>query len=260
LTSGGNGQRALFQAIPHQRISELVSEKILELIRAGELKAGDRLPSEHELVRQLGVGRTSVREALQRLKAVGVVTVERGRGAFVSQLSAADAHADFLRWSVVHQFAAQDLMESRMALEQMAAAAAAVRGTAEQIAAIENFHISHLSAAERGDLAAVIEADTAFHQAILTASDNPMLERQCAMVTPELVEFREQAYQIPGAPQRASEYHGAIVEAIKLRDSGAARAAMIDHMFWIYQMVDEVVAENSPSEPRHRMVPRAGLG
>lgn len=255
-----NAQRALFEAIPHQRVSELVSEKLIELIRAGQLNAGDRLPSEHELVRQLGVGRTSVREALQRLEAIGVVTIERGRGAFVAEPSAADAHASFLRWSVVHQFAAQDLMESRMALEQMAAAAAAVRGTDEQIAAIEQAHLDHIAAADRGDLTAVIDADTAFHRAVLTASDNPMLERQCAMVTPELIEFREQAYQIPGSPQRASDYHGAIVEAIKRRDVAAARVAMIDHMFWIYQMVDEAVAESSPAEPRHRMVPRAGLG
>src|SRR5689334_581144 len=71
-------------SLPNARrpVPELVEERVLELLRSGELSVGDRLPNEPELARLLGVGRSSVRTGLQKLQNLGVVEVNRGRGWF----------------------------------------------------------------------------------------------------------------------------------------------------------------------------------
>src|SRR5262249_13254126 len=95
--------------IAQRRLPELIAEQIVGVIRNTPLQPGDRLPPEVELARQVGVGRTSVREALQKLQTLGIVEVIRGRGVFVSEPSVDDGHQAFTRWSTEGLFAIEEL-------------------------------------------------------------------------------------------------------------------------------------------------------
>jgi GntR family transcriptional regulator, transcriptional repressor for pyruvate dehydrogenase complex len=253
--------RPALEAIPPRRVSELVAEKLVEAIRNGMLGEGDRLPSEHELVRQLGVGRTSVREGLQKLEALGIITVQHGRGAYVARPDVEHARSTFARWTVEHRFAIEELVESRMALESVAAAAAAVRGSDEAIAAIEEAHFDHVAAGRGNDLGDIIQTDLAFHQAVMSAGGNVLIAKQTDMLLPELFEFRRRTHALPGNPDRSAHGHAAIVDAIKQRDAARARLAMVDHLFWLYQMVETAAADSGQEGgSTSNLIPREALG
>ena len=107
-------------------IPDLVADRVLELVRAGVIPPGDRLPTEPELARRFRVARSSVRSGLQRLQAQGVVEVNRGRGWFVSASSSRDAAELMQERMAAREFDIRDVMEVRIALEGAAAGLAAV--------------------------------------------------------------------------------------------------------------------------------------
>src|SRR5574342_711822 len=121
-------------------LSQVVLEQLMEQIRSGSLRPGDRLPTEHELARALDVGRSSVREALRGLIAFGLIETKAGRGAVVTQqarspLAHVRSSAHLLER--VQKTALLDLLEVRECLEGQAAELAAQRATAEDVATIE---------------------------------------------------------------------------------------------------------------------------
>ena len=84
-----------------ERVSDVIAERLAAAIRDGTLQPGDRLPTEAELAREFQVGRTSVREGLQKLRAHGLIESRKGLGAFVTTPPASDPLADFARWTAV---------------------------------------------------------------------------------------------------------------------------------------------------------------
>lgn len=159
-----------------RRSSRTLAEEAVEAlsapIHAGHLKPGDKLPTESEIVRQLGVSRTVVREAISRLQASGLVETRHGIGTFVTQPP--EHPVSIPLTSVTTALDAVSLLEVRIALEVEAAILAAQRRTPEQLDALREA-LDHLIALEKdADLAPqdAIDADYAFHQAIALATGN----------------------------------------------------------------------------------------
>lgn len=96
-----------------ERVSDVIAQRLSAAIRDGLLKPGDRLPTEAELAREFQVGRTSVREGLQKLRAHGLIETRKGLGAFVI-----DPLADFARWTAGDPatIAARDPVAARAAM------------------------------------------------------------------------------------------------------------------------------------------------
>ena len=92
-----NGQRSL-QILPRERLIDRAAEAIKDHILTNELKGGDRLPSELELARSLGVSRNVVRQAVSSLEMLGVVSVARGRGIYVADLADTDVFRQLAAW------------------------------------------------------------------------------------------------------------------------------------------------------------------
>jgi GntR family transcriptional repressor for pyruvate dehydrogenase complex len=239
------------------RISDVVAERIEALIRDGSLKPGDRLPTEHELARQLGVGRTSVREGLGRLRALGLVEVRKGLGAYVIEPPAGDPLAEFARWTAEGAPRIEGLAEARIALEALAAALAAGRATPEDVERIEAGHRAHAEAAEGGEVAALVHTDEAFHDAIMYASCNPTVRRLYDVLIAELTDFRRGTLALPWAPARSVRGHEAILRSIRAGDSAAARAAMVEHLWVLYTEVGQT-APGGPDELA--LAPREAFG
>ncbi|MBV9680185.1 MAG: FadR family transcriptional regulator [Solirubrobacterales bacterium] len=233
-----------FAPVATERVSDVIAERLARAIRDGELRPGDRLPTEQELADDFQVGRTSVREGLQKLRAFGLIETRKGLGAFVSQAAPADPLADFARWTAADPRAIVDLVEARFALEGLAAALAAVRATPDQIEVIERHNLEHAEAGKRRDVQAVVDTDEAFHTAIMAAARNRFLERMYHLLIAELTDFRRKTLALPWAAARSATGHGKILKAIRERDAPAAKQAMTDHLFVLYTEIHE----NAPGD------------
>lgn len=235
----GRGSEFTFAPVTTERVSDVIAERLAQAIREGEFSPGDRLPTEQELAADFQVGRTSVREGLQKLRAYGLIESRKGLGAFVSQPQPLDPLADFARWIAANPRAIEELVEARFALEALAAALAALRAGPEEIPVLERHHLDHVAAAKGNDLAAVIRTDEAFHTAIMTTGRNQFLQRMYHLLIAELTDFRRKTLALPWAAARSAKGHGVILEAIRNGDAAAARHAMIDHLFVLYTEIHE---------------------
>jgi GntR family transcriptional repressor for pyruvate dehydrogenase complex len=236
--------------VASRRLSDAIAEQLTRAIRSAGLAPGARLPTEHELARQLGVGRTTVREGLQKLQAVGLIEVRKGSGAYVADPRASDPVAAFASWSRAGGAAAETFAEVRLGLETYAAALAALRA---QDAAVEELRLLHEAhaGADPDDLAVLVATDEAFHEAVLEASGNDALARVYALLIVELTDFRRRTLALPWSHRRSAAGHAAVVEAITEHDPQRARRAMLDHLWPLYEEI-HAAGESSDIVPLPR--------
>jgi GntR family transcriptional regulator, transcriptional repressor for pyruvate dehydrogenase complex len=215
-------------------VPELVEERVLEMVRSGELSCGDRLPNEPELARLFGVARSSVRTGLQRLQRIGVVEVNRGRGWFVSGEPDSPTTERMRDRVVEHEFDLLDVLETRIALEAEAAALAAARATPGQLDQIAKLCRSHQDVAT-DDQEALLETDEAFHAAIVEASGNRHLQAMYSTIPQLIADFRRDLYSSPELHDRSGIDHNQIVVQIRRRDEVGARLTMTSHLMCTYK-------------------------
>jgi DNA-binding FadR family transcriptional regulator len=235
-------------AASRKSVPELVEERVLELVRSGELSRGDRLPNEPELARLFGVARSSVRTGLQRLQGIGVVEVNRGRGWFVSGEPRPDAGERMLDRIVELEFDLLDVLETRIALEAEAAALAAARATPGDLDRIAKLGRSHQDVAP-DDREALLETDEAFHAAIVEASGNRHLQAMYSAVPPRIADFRRSLYGSPELHDRSGIDHNQIVVQIRRRDEVGARLTMTSHLMCVYKAAHR---EHAPVDGEQR--------
>lgn len=221
-----------YTPIQTERIYEQIVAQIKQQIESGELKIGDKLPTERELTEQFKVSRTAVREAVQALREKGVVEVHPGRGTFITNTifkSASESFELMMKMSGIDRDSFTDLFELRKILEPELAALAAERRTDEDIetmkAAVEAMDDS------LDDMEAYIMTDGIFHQAIAKATKNKLIASLLDPIMDILTEQREKNF-LAGvqSPQRAQNYHREILDAIARCQPNAARKAMKSHL------------------------------
>lgn len=216
--------------MPGAQLSDQVAEALTAEIRGGRLTPGDKLPSEAVLVEQFAVSRSVVREALSRLKSLGLVDSRQGSGVFVKKAGFSPLNFD-ARFAESKQAVLQ-MVEVRRALEAEVAALAAQRRTATDIRRIRQA-IAALDKAVRagGD---GVEEDVNYHRAIAEAARNPFL----IGTLDYLHQFLRGATRVTRANEaRRGDFmeqvraeHEAIVAAIEAGDATKARQAAARHM------------------------------
>lgn len=222
---------ATFQFLPPAaRLSDRVAEALETEIRAGRLEAGLKLPTEAALAGQFGVSRTSVREAVSRLKSLGLVVSRQGSGLYVLDAGMAPLHFDTRHAG--SQAAVVQMVEVRRALEAEVAGLAAERRDAAGMARIRRA-IDTLAAAVAAGSDGVAE-DLAFHRSIADAADNPFLIDTLNYLRQYLkgatrVTRANEARRLDFAAEVAAE-HRDIVDAIDAGDAALARLAAASHM------------------------------
>jgi DNA-binding FadR family transcriptional regulator len=153
------------------RLSSTVVEQFEGLIESGEWPVGSRIPPEQHLVEQLGVGRSTVREAVRALEHAGLLEPRRGDGTYVRAQHGLSA-ALMRRTKVAN---AVEVLEVRDSIERHAARAAATRRTRADLEQITTALAERHAARERGDEEAFLAADKEFHTAIIAATHNSVL-------------------------------------------------------------------------------------
>ncbi|CAA9474720.1 MAG: Transcriptional regulator, GntR family [uncultured Solirubrobacteraceae bacterium] len=264
MTDNGAAIRVLanehtFEPVATPRIADIIAERLARAIREGVLQPGDRLPTEQQLAREFGVGRTSVREGLQKLRAYGLVESRKGLGAFVTAPSFEDPLADFARWAARDPAGIEKLLEARVALETVAAGLAAARASEQDLALLEERHLAHEKATEARDVAHMVGTDEAFHEQIFAAAGNQIVSRLYELLTPELTDFRRKTLALPWAATRSAHGHAAIVDGIRRHDPPAARHAMADHLLVLYEEVHESVGSEGATARELKLAPRNTL-
>jgi GntR family transcriptional regulator, transcriptional repressor for pyruvate dehydrogenase complex len=213
------------------RLSEQLADALIVGIRDGQLQPGQRLPTEAALVERFGVSRTVVREALSRLKTLGLVESRQGSGAFIREPGAREAGR--LQLTPDGSVAAVlQMVEVRRAMEAEAAALAAARRTTKTVRQIRSALLAiDRAVAQGGD--GVME-DVAFHAAIAQASGNPFLLATLAYLNQFLIDAtrvtRAHEARRDELVQQVRSEHAAVVAAIEAGDVAAARLAGATHM------------------------------
>ncbi|MEO5607579.1 MAG: FCD domain-containing protein [Polaromonas sp.] len=220
-----------FQSVtPGVHLSEQVAEALSAEIRAGRPAAGEKLPTEAVLVEQFAVSRTGVREAVSRLKSVGLVESRQGSGVFVRR--AGFAPLSFDARSAVSRQAVIQMVEVRRGLEAEVAALAAQRRTAADVKRIRQAIAALDKAVKAGGDGA--EEDVNYHRAIADAAQNPFLISTLDYLRQFLrgvtrVTRANEARRADFAREVRDE-HQAIARAIEAGDAAKARRAASRHM------------------------------
>ncbi|GAA1559916.1 FadR/GntR family transcriptional regulator [Kribbella lupini] len=208
-----------------------LADKLRAQIMSGELSAGQRLPAEPELMKQYGVSRSTWREALRTLAAENLVVATRGvtGGTFVVEPSTGDVE-EYLRKSLSmlmrSQLSAEQILEARYFLEVPAAGVAAERRTEEQLQILRQSIEDLRADAESTNW----RANNQFHNALLDATENPLLR---ALISPITATLRASVLREHAQPEFWAEVacdHEAILVAIEAQDRSAAEAAMRTHL------------------------------
>jgi GntR family transcriptional regulator, transcriptional repressor for pyruvate dehydrogenase complex len=231
-------------------VKERVAGQLRDLIEAGSLQAGQQLPSERELAEQLGVSRSTVREAVQFMGALGLVEIRHGSGTFVRpEGDRAQLPSEWLRWTQRHQVQVHELLEVRRGLEAVAAELAAERS--HDLSAMQEALADMQTALDGPDVPGLVEADLAFHTALAAASGNTALRHLTESLGRELLRERGAIWNEPGRPERSLREHRRIYEAVRAGDSLGARTALVDHLHSVEHDVDALVAQ-STEKPAQR--------
>ena len=241
------------------RLADTVAAELEHRILEGALKPGDRLPPERELALELGVSRPSLREAMQKLVFKGLLTTRHGGGTHVTDRLEAhfvDPWQDMLQG---HPTLHRDLLEFRQLLESQAAYLAADRATDVDIARLDALHQALESHYATDDIAACIDADVAFHQAIAEASHNVLIGHLTAslmrVIHGHITGNLEHLHARPQRWEQLSTQHRAIWQAIRDRKPDDAAAAARSHIEFVRQSIQDNALT---SERRMNALRRAG--
>jgi GntR family transcriptional repressor for pyruvate dehydrogenase complex len=212
-------------------LPEIIAKKVLNSIATHELAAGSRLPSERELAAQFRVGRPTVREALRILEAQGFLTIQQGRGTFVSDRSDKPGDGE---WALdyTENYTLSDLFAMRRVLEVPAAAWAALRKDEIKLQEAEVILTLLDDEADKDpvDWDKVQELDSAFHLKIVEAAGNGFLSRTQNILQSMLAKGMKTTLQVPGRIEKSRVDHYQILEAIRQGDFKAAESATDSHI------------------------------
>jgi DNA-binding FadR family transcriptional regulator len=230
--------------IARRKLYQEVQDRLLQRINSGEIRPGDQLPSERELMEFYGVGRVAVREALQELARSGIVEISHGERArvvvptaslLIQQMGEGTRHLLRMQPAMLDH-----LKEARLFLETGMVRLAAQRATAQDVAQLRERWQHHQDAMQ--DLAHFIERDMLFHREIARISGNPIFPAIVEAMFGWANEYYRSIVRAPGVESVTLAEHERIVQAIEQRDPDAAEQAMRDHLTRanaLYQHVQE---------------------
>lgn len=207
------------------RLYEQVTQRLREYAEAAELKAGDRLPAERDLAEQLGISRTSVRQAIVALEVQGLVEVRHGGGTYMLR---DHLNPEPLEAMIDRRRRLPDVLDARDALETKLCALAAARRTEADLERIDQALAAMADAVDSARPA--LEEDQRFHEAVTAAAHSALLAEFMAEIKQQIAESRAESLRQPGRPAESLKQHRRIAEAIRAGDDTAAAEAMHTHV------------------------------
>jgi GntR family transcriptional repressor for pyruvate dehydrogenase complex len=231
-----------FETIRKASAPQMVAEQIIQKIEVGQLSPGGRLPAQRDLARQLGVGRSSIREAINALVVLGYLEVIQGKGTYIRQrLPQTDPTMEKLN-AALAAGSIFDLMEARLLLESRSASLAAQRADESQIRKLKKT-IAHLKTNDR-EYIVFLQADMAFHKAVAEATGNVVICEMTKLILDKLVVHHSSLKtKRLSAKYRATSIDTAakVVECIQHQDDKNASLWMEKHLKAIEEELKHII-------------------
>lgn len=218
--------------IARRKLYQEVQARLLQRITAGEIRPGEQLPSERELMEFYGVGRVAVREALQELARSGIVEISHGERArvvvptallLIQQLAEGTRHLLRMQPEMLDH-----MKDARLFLETGMVRLAAQRATPEDVALLHARLHQHREV--MSDASHFIERDMQFHREIARISGNPIFSAIVEALFGWANEYYRSIVRAPGVESLTLAEHERIVQAIEQHNPDAAEQAMRDHL------------------------------
>lgn len=220
------------EPIVRRKLSDEVFDRLERMITSGELKPGDEMPSERVLMERFGVGRPAIREAMQSLAKMGLVSISHGERAKVLELTAqsifrqVDPTAKIMLAQSIDSL--EHLKNARIFFERGIAREAVSKATDKDIA-----DLGEILARQRdslGDADAFISADMQFHTRIAQISGNPIFVAVSEAMLAWLKEYHTHMLIWTGKENYTLVEHEEILDRLTARDADGAEAAMLRHL------------------------------
>jgi len=211
------------------KVTSKIVKYLRQNIQENNWEIGERIPSENELCKELGVSRVSVRNALQQMSALGILESVHGKGTYLisNDLSVFETMQEAVPEPSDDLTDMKQLLELRAMIEPSICAKAAETADAELIAYLERLLMQMRDAVGRSK--EFVEKDIEFHMALCRATQNALLVR----VMTDLLQMKvESHYKLNLAIgyYGGIYYHSLLLDAIKKRDAKRAKAVMLEHL------------------------------
>lgn len=220
-----------FRQIELKKPADIIIQQIRDMIAAGIMKPGDRLPPERALAERFGVGRGHIREALKKLEFYGILKAIPQSGTVVANLGVKALEGLISNVLNLEKDDLDSLMETRSLLEVQAARLAAVRASHFETEELVRAHGEFRKQVEMR--AQSYEEDLMFHLKIAEYSKNSMLRSLISLITPNVMTLWRDvdgSRNDRGRLRVALKEHEAILQGIRARDPEKASQAMEEHM------------------------------
>ena len=221
----------VFRRIEAQTLVDKAAEEVRRLIDEGHFGVGDRLPSERELVHQLGISRTVLREALSSLEALGLIERSSTRGRFVAGGGSGTRSGKLVRaWLRQHAAEIAEIDEVRSLIESQALRAASPEDIAIVVERLGTVLDDQQAAIARGDVARAAAADTDFHKLVCSATRNRTLLDLANALVDRSMQMSLAAYAIPEFAASSLREHTRVVDTLASGDIGSAADLLREHI------------------------------
>jgi DNA-binding FadR family transcriptional regulator len=222
-------------------LAAIVADEIINLIIDNNLTIGDKIPNEYDLAEQLGVGRSTIREAIKALISRNILEIRRGAGTFVSQkLGVAEDPLGLTFFKDKHKLAL-DLIEIRFMIEPRIASLAAMNATEEEIEKMTKLCDEVEILIQKGENH--VAKDVEFHTCIAKSSKNLVVPNLIPIINTAIALFIDLTHSV--LKQETIETHRDILEAIKTHQPNRAHDAMLLHLTYNRRNLEKRIPYNN---------------
>jgi GntR family transcriptional repressor for pyruvate dehydrogenase complex len=224
----------------------MIVDELIDQIRSGKMRVGEKLPNERALAESIGVSRMPLREAIHALGQVGILETRHGEGTFVGSYDSEKLGKTLYWFSLLDKASVYELLETRKVLEAEAAKMACRNATKDDLENIRKAMVEREElVGENGkkndpeSLARRFDADRRFHEAIAAASHNSIFSNFLKAIHSSLRLHQQTASKYRDTPQETSRIHREVYAAIVARDEEKAETKMREHLDFVMRAIQK---------------------
>jgi DNA-binding FadR family transcriptional regulator len=215
-----------------------VFEALYEMIATGRYRRGQKLPPQEELARQFGVSRNTLREAVNQLAAMGLLSSQQGVGTVVEPPSPGGYLSSLSGRFLLDPLSVREFIEARICIERNAVRLAVARAGVEDVARLRTLLEHQRRALKRKNTAEFTRHDAAFHLELTKICGNRVLFKFLETIHDMLQRFIGEVAGLPGAIEDALGFHTRVTDAIALGDADRAEREMVLHLFDVVRRIE----------------------